>query len=278
MPGNEQQIEFWNGAVGERWVAMQDMLDAAMADIAAKGLSFARAKRGMRVIDIGCGCGTTTLALAEMVGPEGGVTGVDISMPMLGHARARGAAARSSAQFIEADASDFAFKPEADLVFSRFGVMFFADPPSAFANIRKSLKPGGRLAFVCWRSAPENEWASVPFVAARDLLPEQPPPDPTAPGPFAFADSARVKAILEQAGFKDVRIEKLDTAMRMGATLDEAVEMSTKAGPLARALGEIQDEALKDKIHARVKAAIAKYDTGKGVLAPAACWLVEARA
>ena len=278
MTGNEQQVEFWNGAVGERWVAMQDALDAAMADIAAKALSFARAKPGMRAIDIGCGCGTTTLALAEMVGPEGAVTGVDISKPMLAHARARAVGARSRAKFAEADASDYAFKPENDLVFSRFGVMFFADPPSAFANIRKALKPGGRLAFVCWRGAPENEWASVPFMAARDLLPEQAPPDPTAPGPFAFADPERVKNILQQAGYKNIRIEKLDSAMRMGANVDAAVEMSLRAGPLARALGEIDDDALKEKIRARVKDAIAKYQMDDGVSAPAACWLVEASA
>lgn len=276
MSGNEQQIEYWNGAVGERWVKLQDMLDAGMADIAAKALSSARAKPGMRVIDIGCGCGTTTLALAEMVGPQGAVTGVDVSMPMLGHAKARAASAKSTAQFIKADASDYAFKPENDLVFSRFGVMFFADPPAAFANIRKALKPGGRLVFACWRTAPENEWASIPFIAARDLLPEQLPADPTAPGPFAFADAKRVKNILEKAGFKNVRVEKLDTSMRMGATLNDAVEMALKAGPLARALGEIDDDALKDKIRVRVKEALKKYETADGVRAPAACWLVEA--
>jgi SAM-dependent methyltransferase len=230
------------------------------------------------VIDIGCGCGTTTLALAEMVGPQGSVTGVDISMPMLGHAKARAAQAKSTAQFVRADASDYAFKPENDLVFSRFGVMFFADPPAAFANIRKSLKPGGRLVFACWRTAPENEWASVPFMAARELLPEQPQADPTAPGPFALADSGRTKDILEKAGFKNVRIEKLDTHMHMGQSLDAAVDLSTKAGPLARALGGIDDEALKAKIRARVKDAIAKYNTPQGVSAPAACWLVEASA
>ena len=276
MTGNEQQAEYWNGAVGERWVAMQDTLDAGMADIAAKALSFARVKPGMLVIDIGCGCGTTALALAEMVGPQGAVTGVDISMPMLGHAKARAASAKSAAIFVHADASDYAFKPENDLIFSRFGVMFFADPAAAFANIRKALKPGGRLVFACWRTAPENAWAAVPFAAARDLLPEQPPADPTAPGPFALADSARVKNILEKAGFKNIRIEKLDTNMYMGAGLDAAVDMSTKAGPLARALGGIDDDALKGKIRARVKDALAKYQTADGVQAPAACWLVEA--
>jgi len=278
MTGNEQQVEFWNGPVGERWVAMQDALDRAMEGIAAAVLAFARAKPGMRVIDIGCGCGTTTFALAEAVGAGGTVTGIDISAPMLAFARERAAKAKSRAQFVEADASAYAFKPENDLVFSRFGVMFFADPAAAFANIRKSLKPGGRLAFVCWRTLPENEWSAVPFMAARDLLPPQAPPDPTAPGPFAFADAARVKNILEQAGFRNVRIEKLDTPMVMGRDLDGAVEMSLKAGPLARALGEIDDDALKEKIRARVKDALVKYDAPGGVSAPAACWLVEASA
>jgi len=278
MTGNEQQIEYWNGPVGQRWVALQDMLDRGLADIGARGLEFAGAKPGMHVLDIGCGCGTTALALAKTVGLQGAVTGVDISVPMLAHARTRAASANSSAKFIEADASAYAFKPEYDLVFSRFGVMFFADPLSAFANIRKSLKPGGKLAFVCWRALPENDWAFVPFSAARELLPPQPPSDPTAPGPFALADSARLKNILEQAGFRDVHIEKLDTAMNMGADLDAAVEMSTKAGPLARALGDLEDKSVETNIRARVKEALAPYAKTNGVFAPAACWLVEASA
>lgn len=276
MSGNETQIEYWNGKVGERWAAFQDTLDRAMSAITASVLAFAAAKPGERVLDIGCGCGTTALALAKRVAPGGRVSGIDISAPMLARAHERAREADTDIAFVEADASDFAFKPEYDLVFSRFGVMFFAGPVSAFANIRKALKPGGRMAFVCWRALRENDWASAPFAAARDLLPPQEPMDPFAPGPFAFADGERVKGILEEAGFSNVRLEELDTAMDMGADLEAAIEQSLKIGPLARALSEA-DEAVKDKVRARIRDALAAYLTPQGVLAPAACWLVRAR-
>lgn len=274
MSGNETQIEYWNGKVGERWAAFQETLDRAMSAITASVLAFAAAKPGEHVLDIGCGCGTTALLLAKAVAPGGKVSGVDISAPMLARARARAKAADADIAFAEADASERAFEPEFDLVFSRFGAMFFADPAAAFANTRKALKPGGRMAFVCWRAAEKNAWASAPFAAARDLLPPQEPADPQAPGPFAFADGGRVKGILREAGFSNVRLEELDTAMDMGADLEAAIEQSLKIGPLARALSEA-DEAVKDKVRARIRDALATYLTPKGVLAPAACWLVS---
>ena len=275
MSGNEQQIEYWNGQVGERWASFQARLDAAMTDIASSAYAFAAVRPGERVLDVGCGCGTTALELAKAVGSSGSVVGIDISRPMLETARARAAQAGTKADFREADASDYAFKPEFDLMFSRFGVMFFADPVSAFANLRKALKPGGRLRFVCWRAAPENIWATAPFVAAMDLLPPQEAGDPHAPGPFAFADGGRLKGILTEAGFSNVRLEKLETHMNMGADVDEAVDQAFKIGPLARALSEV-DDAVKDRVRLRIADALAKFKTPSGVRAPAACWLVGA--
>jgi ubiquinone/menaquinone biosynthesis C-methylase UbiE len=271
MSGNDQQIEYWNGAVGERWARLQLTIDANLADILKALLPFAGAKPGERVLDVGCGCGTTTLFLSKAVAPGGTVTGVDISAPMLAVARERGA----NANFLEADASAHAFKPAHDLVFSRFGVMFFADPAAAFANIRKALKPSGRIAFVCWRNVKENLWASAPFAAARDLLPPQEPSDPLAPGPFAFADQERLRGILAKAGFADIRIEKLDSVMNMGADADEAAKQALNIGPLARAATGM-DDASREKIKAVAKSALAKYQTAAGVAAPAACWLVGA--
>jgi SAM-dependent methyltransferase len=238
---------------------------------------FAAAKPGEFVVDVGCGTGQTTLGLADAVGENGQVVGVDISRPMLEWARgrARGPASRSS--FFEADAASYPFKPVNDLVFSRFGVMFFDDPTSAFTNIRKALKPGGRLAFVCWRSPAENTWASAPLAAARPFLPPQPPPDPLAPGPFAFADADRLKGILEAAGFRDVRIEKLDTVMNLGDSLEAAAEQMLQVGPLSRAASEV-DAATRAQIVPAVRAALQPYATEKGVRPPAACWLVGARA
>ena len=166
---NAQQIEYWNGPVGERWAKKQSDFDRNMGSLTVKALAFADARPGERVLDIGCGFGTTTMALARSVAPDGRVTGIDISAPMLGAARRRVAEAGLPIELIEADASVHPFAPRYDLLFSRFGVMFFADPTAAFANLHGALKPKGRLAFVCWRAFAENTWAFAPYKAAENL-------------------------------------------------------------------------------------------------------------
>lgn len=275
MSANQDQIDYWNGPAGERWAEAQESLDKNLLSISAALLSFVAVKSGENVLDVGCGCATTTLAYADAAGGHARVVGVDISGPMLSLARKR--AGSRPIQFIQADASAHPFKPEFDVVASRFGVMFFADPASAFANIRKALKPGGRLRFVCWRAMMDNQWATVPLMAARDLLPAQEPPDPNAPGPFAFADSARLRAILERAGFKNVTAEKLDSVMNMAPTAREAAQFSLGIGPLARASAEC-DDATKAKIVDRVTEAMKRFETVNGVAPLAACWLAGASA
>jgi SAM-dependent methyltransferase len=272
---NEQQVEYWNGAVGERWAALQDRIDLQLNNISDALMPFAKAQPGERVLDIGCGCGTTTLRLGMTVGREGSVVGVDISAPMLGVARARAQAMNADIPFLESDASTHDFQPVFDLVFSRFGVMFFADPVAAFKNIRRAVAPKGRLAFVCWRTFKENDWAFVPYNAARPFLPEQPSSDPHAPGPFAFADAERLKGILTSAGFAHIRIEKFDTTCNLGATLEQAVEATLNVGPLSRAAGEV-DDAARVKIRDAVKEALKPCQTLAGVTPAAACWLVSA--
>ena len=276
MSANADQIEYWNGPAGQRWAEAQDTMDRTMASITAALLPFVGAGPGEHILDIGCGSGGTTLEYAKAVGAKGRVVGADISKPMLGVARARAKAQGSTAEFIEADAAVYPFVPEFDVVASRFGVMFFADPVAAFANIAKALKPGGRLAFVCWRPMPENIWAAAPFAAARPYLPEQPAPDPHAPGPFAFADPARTIAILESAGFKNAAAQKLDTVMHVAKTAAEAAQFSLRIGPLSRAASEV-DAATRVKIVDAVTAAMTKFETPHGVAPPAACWLVSAR-
>jgi len=228
-----------------------------------------------RTLDIGCGGGQTSNSLADAVGAAGHVTGVDISTPLLGLARSR---ARGNTDFIHADAAFHPFKPEYDLIFSRFGVMFFDDPAEAFANIRKAAKPGGRLAFVCWRPVPENQWVLVPAMAAQPFLPPAPPADPFAPGPFAFADPKRVEGILTKAGFRNWKLEKLDGHMHLGATAENAAFLMTQIGPLSRALNEVEDEAVKTKIRAAVQAAFEGIKKNGEVAPGIACWLVSASA
>ena len=276
MASNEQQIEYWNGRVGQRWAAQQERIDWNLAEVTEAVIPFARAKPGEHILDIGCGCGTATLMLARAVRPNGSVAGVDISAPMLAVARARAHSGQADIPFIEADASAYDFQPTFDLVFSRFGVMFFADPFAAFANIHKAVAPKGRLAFVCWRSMPENMWAAAPFAAAKHLLPPQEAPDPYAPGPFAFADGARLTDILSRAGFHDVALTKFDGAMNMGDTAAEAANEALNIGPLARAAAEL-DDAARAKILDVVATAMQKFAGPRGIAPAAACWLVSAK-
>lgn len=271
MTANDAQIEYWNGAVGERWARLQETIDASLAEIHKALMTFADPRPRERVLDIGCGAGTTTYALAKAVGNEGSVTGVDISEPMLAVARTRGI----GVNFRKADAATHLFHPTHDLVFSRFGVMFFDDPVRAFANIKKAIKPHGRLAFVCWRDVKENLWASLPMEAARALVPPQPPADPLAPGPYAFASADRLRDIFTHAGYRELLIEPLDTVVNLGTTLDDAAEQVLNIGPLARAATGL-DEAVRGNIRAAVKGALAPYQAAVGVTPPAACWLVRA--
>lgn len=275
MTENGMQIEYWNGAGGERFARSQDAIDRSLAKITEAAIAFAAPQIDERVLDIGCGCGTTTFRLREKVGPNGATAGVDVSKVMLNVARARAGASNADVAFVEDDAAKHDFQPVFDLVFSRFGVMFFADPVAAFANIRTALTKTGRMAFVCWRSLPENFWAYAPLVAARPFLPPMDPPDPHAPGPFAFADGDRLHRILASAGFNSIVIEKLDTTMSMGATVEEASAEAMNIGPVSRAASEL-DEPTRDKIRAAIAEAFGKHTSPEGVSLPSACWLVRA--
>jgi SAM-dependent methyltransferase len=269
---NAEQIEYWNGTAGERWASFQPQLDAAMAAITPQVLSFALPSAGERVLDVGCGCGTTTSLLAQSVGPSGSVTGVDISEPMLKVARSRGI----NANFLLADAAVHRFKPSHDLIFSRFGVMFFSDPAAAFANLRSAVRHGGRLAFVCWGPIGENLWATLPVEAARPFLALEPPVDPYAPGPFAFADEKRLTGLLQTAGWQRPEATPLVSVMRMGTTLEDALAQSLRIGPLARAISEL-DARTRTQLSEAVGAALQRYQTSDGIALPARCWLVSAR-
>jgi SAM-dependent methyltransferase len=276
MPANDDQLKFWNDKAGRDWTELQERMDANLAGIHEAILTFAAPRAGEAVLDIGCGTGTTSMVLADRVGPSGRVTGIDLSEPMLGMAQRRGAG-RANLRFVRADASQHAFAPDHDLLFSRFGVMFFDDPVGAFANLRSAMKASGRLAFVCWRTPPENPWASAPVRAAKPFLPETPPPDPLAPGPFAFSDPDRIRAVLAGAGFSVPRIEHYDGVMDMGRDLDMAAAHTLRIGPLSRAVGDA-DATTRQKIVAAVKDAFCPFISNQGDVAPpTACWLVEAR-
>src|SRR5580692_9070825 len=197
------QREFWNSEATRRWVTEQARIDRLFAGVTDAALAAAAPKPGEHALDIGCGTGTTLLRLADAVGPSGRVLGVDISEQQLTLARRRIAEAGSAQASVELhDAATYPFSAgDFDLAFTRFGVMFFADPIAAFTNIRRALKPGGRLALAVFRPGPQNPWATASIAAIRHLVTPPAPPGPEEPGQFSWGDPARVHRILEGAGF-----------------------------------------------------------------------------
>ncbi|WP_293681163.1 class I SAM-dependent methyltransferase, partial [uncultured Phenylobacterium sp.] len=272
---NAAQVAYWNEATGPTWAALQVPLDRQLAPLGRLAMDVLAPGPGERVLDIGCGAGDATLQLARAVAPGGAVTGADISRPLLEVARRR-AASQPGVAFIEADAQTYPFEPGAfDAVFSRFGVMFFADPVAAFANIRAAMKPGGRLAFVCWRPPAENPIMVLPAMAAAPHLPPPPPPpEPGAPGPFAFADPDRVRGILGDAGFADVGVTPRDLKVG-GGDLETVLGLALKVGPLG---GQVRDNPdRRDVVIDAVRAALKPHDGPDGVKLGAAVWVVSAR-
>jgi len=272
-----QQLAFWNGPAVARWITKQEQMDAALAPIGDAAIELAAVRAGERVLDIGCGSGATSMALARLVGPAGHVTGLDVSAPMIDLARKRSAGI-ANVDWLLADAAAEKFPPQSiDLMFSRFGVMFFGDPVAAFANLRRALKPGGRLVFACWRPLNENPWMLVPLQAVQTLVAPLPRPGPNDPGPFAFGDRERVTHILTAAGYATPRYSRLDLPMTLGRNLDEATEQATSMGAASRAL-EGQPEAVLKAARTAVRSALEPYLASGGVALPGAVWLVASQA
>ena len=277
---NGEQIEYWNSKVGDTWARMQERLDRAFTPVTMALLSVAAPLPGEDVLDVGCGSGETTLALASAVGDDGAAMGIDISEQLLTRARQRADDLSIDAEFRNADAAIFDGEAGFDLIVSRFGVMFFADPVAAFANLHRLAAPGGRLCFACWQPAGENLWATLPMQALAGLLAETPAADPAAPGPFAFADPARVEAILSAAGWQDIGFDDLPFTMVIaeGAeALAAAVQFNLRIGPAARAVHDAGPDAVA-AAPGLLANALAPYLSGDSVGLPGAVWLVSARA
>ena len=273
---NADQLAFWNGPGGHTWVARQEHTDITLAPVTEALLAFATPHTGERVLDIGCGCGATTLEFARAVGPAGRVAALDISGPMLaeGQARAKTAGIANIA-WRQADPAMAALDAY-DLLTSAFGVMFFGDPVGAFANMRGAATPGARMAFVCWRALAENPWMEVPMNAVSRHLPPRPKAVPNAPGMFAFADPERVSEVLTAAGWAAPRLEKLDLDLDIaaGRGLEEAVDQSTKIGAVNSWLRNQPTDVVSAAI-ASVRAALAAHLDGASVRLPGAMWLVS---
>ncbi len=279
---NAEQIEYWNGEAGKRWAQDDDIMARLLLPFSQALLEHASLQDCRSALDVGCGGGSQSLMLAQRLGAGARVLGVDISAPMLDVARARITAAGDTCaelDFLEADAASHRFTPgDFDLLFSRFGVMFFDDPQAAFANLRNALAAGGRLAFCCWQAMKSNDWTRIPLQAALAHLPPPEPPPPNAPGPFAFADPERVESILGGAGFTDISLQPFTTTLRISEapTLADAVQELARIGPVSRLL-QGQEQGVLDKVFPAMESALLPY-YNKGVLQlPGAVWLVTAR-
>ena len=252
---NAAQAASWNGDSGRVWTERQAFMDRLLAPVSEVLFASLDLTSGMRVIDIGCGSGGTTLDLAQRVAPTGQVLGLDISAPMLMRARERSPAG-TPVLFVEADATIYPFEPEAaGLLVSRFGVMFFAEPTVAFANMRRGLKPGGRVAFACWRAPDDNPYFSLALDAAR-----------------------KVERGLTDAGVTGIALRPVDVMFDAGAGggLDAAVESALQIGPASRALQD-QPEAVRAEAAAAIRSALAAHETADGVMVEGRIWIVTAR-
>jgi len=278
---NSEQVEYWNGDVGRKWAQNQERLDRAFRPLTAALIERVAPRPGQRAVDIGCGCGEVSLALARDFGAAGHVLAVDVSRPMLEHAKARlGERGQAAIEWQEADAGTAPFEGGFDLLVSRFGLMFFADPVEAFRNLRRALRPRGRLMMLCWRPLQDNPWVAVPRAAMLQVVPAPDPMPPDAPGPFAFGDAARVGAILARAGFVDVSSMGVDAALELSegggdAALEAAVRFVTEVGPAAALLRDVGEEvrgralaAVREALHERARKGRALLDAG--------CWIYTA--
>ena len=280
---NATQIEFWNGQTGQNWVSHDALMEAMLQPLGEAVMDSLSLKPGEHVLDIGCGCGHTSLSLADRVGAEGSVTGIDISAPMLAVASQLAAehnAGHKSVQFLEADAQTHRFTPERyDAAFSRFGVMFFEDPVAAFTNIHASLRPSGRLAFCCWQPRAVNPFMTVPAMAALELLPAPPEIPPRTPGPFAFEEADYVAEILAEAGFEHVAVTPLRQPLTFGRgmSLEDIVERLVEIGPIAQIVRDAPED-LQQPVRDKVVDAVAPfYQAGSGMTLEGQFWLVTAK-
>jgi len=272
---DDEQTKLWNGHAGRAWVETQELLDLMLKPLEDLLIEAVSAGSARRVLDVGCGTGSTTLAIARLLGAQGRCTGIDISDPMITAARARAERESTPAGFILANAQTHAFEPASfDMIISRFGVMFFDDSVQAFANLRRASEDGAELRFIAWRSPSENPFLTTAERAAAPLLPNLPARRTDAPGPFAFADQRRVHRILEESGWAGIDIRPTDVACTLPEK--ELVRYLTRLGPLGLILHEADDRT-RTQVIATVRAAFDPYVHGAEVRFTAACWMVSAR-
>ncbi len=280
MTANTEQIDYWNGEAGQRWAGYDDMMSRLLAPVAELLLDHAPPGGVRAALDVGCGGGSQSLQLARRLDAGARVTGVDISEPLLAVARRRAEKVEEDLEFLQADAAVHRFEPHSfDLLFSRFGVMFFDDPEAAFANLRHALVPSAPLLFCCWQALQDNPWTWLAVQAALQHVPAPPAPRPGEPGPFAFADPVRVEAILGRAGFEDINIHNQPITLHWGEgeTLADQVRELVQIGPVGRLLTD-QPAEVREQVRESIAEVMTPYYDGEALVLEGATWFVSARA
>ncbi len=273
---NRDQIEFWSGAQGEKWVRLQDRIDRVMTPFSEAGLAALGDIAGNHCLDIGCGAAGTTLALADAAGDDGSAAGIDVSPPLLERARAR-ADGRKTLCFVEGDAQDYAFREDTfDILFSRFGVMFFRNTAAALANLHRASKPGARLVFIVWREPRENPWVMIPVSTAKAFVELPRRPAPGEPSQFQWADPALATGWLNEAGWRDCRFEPLDVALAVPGGPEAAADYLLQMGQAGRLLAEAGGDVLAGAEAALAEKLRPHVVDGGVVKLAAACWTVSA--
>lgn len=273
---NTDQMTLWNGRGGRAWVDQQALLDRVLKPLEDRLADEVRAARGQHVLDVGCGTGSTTLAVGRLLGDKGHCTGADISQPMIDLAQARARQEGSAAGFIRADVQVHPFEPASfDTIISRIGIMFFDNPVAAFASLRRAATDDGKLRCIAWRGPAENPFMITAERAAAPLLPNLPPRRADAPGQFAFADRDRVASILQNSGWADIDIQPADFECAMPEK--ELLGYVTRLGPLGLVL-EDADAPTRQQVIETVRAAFDRYVHGSKVRFTAACWTINAGA
>lgn len=280
---NEEAIEAWNGVLFDRFVQFRDIVVKGLGAHGDEALRLHPPKPGDRALDIGCGFGDTTQQIAELVGPEGSVLGVDAAERFIETARAEAEeAGTGNVSFRVADVEATEFDERFDYAFARFGTMFFANPVAAMRNVRRALVPGGRLCMVVWRRKLDNEWLHRAELVVEKFVeePEESDEPTCGPGPFSMADADTTSQILVNAGFEGVALGRCDIDFRVGASLEDAVDLVMALGPAGEVIRLAGDEAerIRPKIESALHEALSEFDGPDGVHAGSSTWIVTATA
>jgi len=276
---NLEMSNFWNGDGGKNWMLFQSWLEKSLKPFGKEAISSAFLKNGDRVLDVGCGWGETSFEISEKVSSSGHVWGVDISHLILNNAKTQADdLGYENVSFACVDAESYKFDSEVfDVIYSRFGVMFFNNPVNAFENLRYTLKPGGRLAFVCWQAIDKNQWVNLPLKTAQRHIRVVPASNPEAPGGFSFGSESRVRIILENAGFDHILVQPFEMKFTIGKNIEEALIFISKIGPVSTLLNDPElNNEIKNNITRDLRHAIAPFETSQGVQLGASTWIVTA--